>query len=142
MKRQLSGGSVPQPEGNYGPSAGGRSCSGKVSATAADPTGGRGDGSRASSWSAGTPKRLETEGVAQHFNLNEAVGRAEAAIIMHAIEVHGDDRARPRNTWRISERALRFKFARLRRLGLMGSCWACSMGMAIRFATKYKSTSW
>ena len=42
--------------------------------------------------SAEPPKRLRRK-VAQHFNLNEAVGRAEAMIIMHAIEVHGSKRA-------------------------------------------------
>lgn len=69
--------------------------------------------------SAEPPKRLRRK-APQEFNLNEAVGRAEAMIIMHAIEIHGTKRAAAKQL-RVKERTLRFKLARLRRLGLMGS---------------------
>lgn len=73
------------------------------------------------------PKRLRRK-VARDFNLNEAVGRAEAMIIMHAIEVHGSKREAAKQL-RVSERTLRFKFARLRRLGLMGSGVPLGLGV-------------
>lgn len=68
--------------------------------------------------SAPPPKRMRRR-VVETFSLLEAVGRAEAMIIMHAVHVYGNKREAARKL-RVKERTLRFKLARLKRMGLMG----------------------
>lgn len=68
--------------------------------------------------SAPPPKRMRRR-VVETFSLLEAVGRAEAMIIMHAMRVYGNKREAAKKL-RVKERTLRFKLARLKRMGLMG----------------------